>query len=100
MTHKGKRVVITAGGSGIGAAFVDRYLAAGALVAYCDLEPGPTPDGALAVRADVTDEDQMRAFFKQVEAELGGVDILCANAGTGGPASPSGHQSEAQKSPA
>jgi NAD(P)-dependent dehydrogenase (short-subunit alcohol dehydrogenase family) len=86
--HGGQRVFVTAGGSGIGACLVRRFLAAGARVAYCDLEPGAAPEGALGLAADVTDEAAMQAVFERVEAELGGVDILCANAGTGGPAAP------------
>lgn len=86
MSHAGQSVVITAGGAGIGAALVRRFLGEGARVAYCDLDIGDVPKGALAIRADVTNEAQMSAFFDQVEADLGGVDILCANAGTGGPA--------------
>lgn len=88
MSHAGKRVVVTAGGSGIGACLVRRYLAEGARVAYCDLEPGDVPDGAIGLAADVTDEAQMQAVFDRLNDEMGGVDILCANAGTGGPAAP------------
>lgn len=88
MSFAGKRVVVTAGGSGIGACLVRRYMAQGARVAYCDLDPGAVPDGALGLPADVTDERQMQAFFDAVEGWMGGVDILCANAGTGGPAAP------------
>lgn len=88
MRFAGQRVVVTAGGSGIGACLVQRYLREGAQVAYCDLDPGEAPDGVLACQADVTDEAQMQAFFAQVDAQLGGVDVLCANAGAGGPAAP------------
>ncbi len=83
-----QRVLITAGGSGIGACLVRRFLAQGARVAYCDLDPGHVPDGAMGYQADVTDEAQMQAFFDAAEAFLGGVDVVCANAGIGGPASP------------
>ena len=83
-----QRVVVTAGGGGIGAAFVRRFLAQGAKVAYCDIDPGQAPEGALGIKADVSDEVQMQAFFAQAEAYMGGVDVLCANAGTGGPAAP------------
>jgi NAD(P)-dependent dehydrogenase (short-subunit alcohol dehydrogenase family) len=88
MNLVGKRVVITAGGSGIGACLVRRFMAEGAQVAFCDLHPGDVPEGALGVMADVTDEAQMLDFFASVESWMGGVDILCANAGTGGPAAP------------
>ena len=88
MSFAGKRVVVTAGGSGIGACLVRRYLAQGAQVAYCDLNPGTAPQGALGIQADVTCEAQMSAFFDHAEQFMDGVDILCANAGTGGPAAP------------
>jgi NAD(P)-dependent dehydrogenase (short-subunit alcohol dehydrogenase family) len=88
MSFAGKRVVVTAGGSGIGACLVRRFLAEGASVAYCDLDPGDVPPGALGIAADVTDEAQMTGFFEAAERAMGGVDILCANAGTGGPAAP------------
>ncbi|MGX9354880.1 SDR family oxidoreductase [Roseobacteraceae bacterium S113] len=83
-----QRVFVTAGGSGIGACLVRRFLEQGARVAYCDLDPGVVPEGALGLTADVTDEAQMLDVFAQVEDWMGGVDILCANAGTGGPAAP------------
>jgi NAD(P)-dependent dehydrogenase (short-subunit alcohol dehydrogenase family) len=86
VTHTGARVVITAGGGGIGACLARRFAAQGARVAYCDIDPGVVPEGMLGVAADVTDEAQMAAFFAQAEAFLGGVDVLCANAGIGGPA--------------
>jgi len=40
----------------------------------------------IAHQADVTDEAQMTAFLGHVEVTWGGADVLCANAGTGGPA--------------
>ncbi|MEX3015459.1 SDR family oxidoreductase [Gymnodinialimonas hymeniacidonis] len=89
----GKRVVITAGGGGIGATLARRFAAEGAKVAVCDLDGAAAEavaaeiDG-LGMGADVTDEAQMQAFFDAVDGAFGGVDVLCANAGTGGPAAP------------
>ena len=90
----GKRVVITAGGGGIGAAMAKGFADAGAKVALCDID-GPAAKavaagltGTLGMGADVTDEAQMAAFFDAAEAHLGGVDVLCANAGIGGPGAP------------
>lgn len=91
-TFRDARVVITAGASGIGFAFARRFSAAGARVAICDVDAGAVEsaraalDGAIAARADVADEEQMAAFFLQVEESWGGADIVIANAGTGGPA--------------
>ena len=42
--------------------------------------------GGAAEVCDVRDEAQMAAFFERVEVAWGGVDVVCANAGTGGPA--------------
>ena len=86
MTHAGARVVITAGGAGIGACSVRLFAAQGAQMAYCDIDLGDVPDGMVGVAADVTDKPQMATFFARVEETLGGVHVLFANAGIGGPA--------------
>lgn len=87
-----QRVVITAGGGGIGACLARRFAAQGAKVALCDIDgeaaeavAASLPD-SLGMRADVTSEEDMEAFLQAAEAHLGGVDVLCANAGIGGPA--------------
>ena len=89
---EGKRVLITAGGSGIGACFARRFHAAGAKVAICDMDAealaetaGALP-GVISVAANVTQPDEMQVLFDQLDSHWGGVDMLCANAGTGGPA--------------
>ncbi len=89
----GARVVITAGGSGIGAEMARHFIARGDRVAVCDVDADAVAaieaeTGALAMVADVTDEAQMQAFLDAADAELGGVDALCANAGIAGPAGP------------
>lgn len=87
-----QRVVITGGASGIGLTLARRFAERGDRVALCDADAAAVaqvqadhPD-MLARQADVTDEAQMQAFFDEVEAAFEGVDVLCANAGTGGPA--------------
>ncbi len=89
---KGQRVVITGGGSGIGLRFAERFAEAGAHVALCDADSAAIarleahhPD-MIAAHADVTNEAEMTQFLDHVEAQWGGVDVVCANAGTGGPA--------------
>lgn len=87
-----KRAVITAGGSGIGRTYARRLTAEGWQVAICDAAPealaatGRELPGALARVVDVTSEPAMDAFLAEVEHAWGGVDLMCANAGTGGPA--------------
>ena len=87
-----QRVLITAGASGIGLGLARRFAARGDRIALCDADPNAIAQVQaefpefIAQTADVTDEAQMEAFLSAVEAEWGGVDVVCANAGTGGPA--------------
>jgi NAD(P)-dependent dehydrogenase (short-subunit alcohol dehydrogenase family) len=86
-----RRVVITAGASGIGRAMAEAFLKEGWAVAICDIDERAItafaeahPD-ALALRADVAKEAEIEAFFDAVERAWGdGPDVLCANAGTSG----------------
>lgn len=88
----GRRVLITAGASGIGLGLAKRFAAEGDYVAICDADAAAVAEAQtefpefITAQADVTDEAQMQAFLDQVEAAWGGVDVVCANAGTGGPA--------------
>ncbi len=87
-----QKVLITGGASGIGLALARRFIARGDQVAICDADADAVarmqaqmPD-VIAVQADVTDEAQMAAFLNGIESRWGGIDVVCANAGTGGPA--------------
>lgn len=78
----GKRVVVTGGTSGIGAATSRRFLEEGARVvsiALADEEPVEGLTAALV--ADVADRVQVAAAFAAAEEALGGIDVLVANAG-------------------
>lgn len=85
-------MVITAGASGIGRRLAERFADGGARVAVCDADTQAVADmttthpDMIVREADVTDADQMDAFLSDVETAFGGVDVVCANAGTGGPA--------------
>ncbi len=87
-----QRVLITAGAAGIGRAIAERFLQDGATVAICDADAAAVASfaadhpGCIARVADVTSEAEMDAFLEEVESAWGGVDVVCANAGTGGPA--------------
>lgn len=94
MVNSKKRVVVTGGAAGIGRAIAAKFLADGAHVAICDADRSAVeafardhPD-AIGATADVTSEQEMATFLEGVEAAWGGVDVVCANAGTGGPAGP------------
>ena len=73
-------VLVTGGNRGIGRAIAERFVADGYRVAVT-ARSGEGPEGTLTVRADVTDAAAVDAAFTQVEAELGPVEIVVANAG-------------------
>ena len=87
-----RRVVITGGASGIGARMAERFAAEGDRVAVCDADADAVArfrsanPGIRAKTVDVRDEAGMGAFLSSIEADWGGADVVCANAGTGGPA--------------
>ncbi|SDQ17073.1 beta-ketoacyl-ACP reductase [Microbacterium sp. cf332] len=73
-------VLVTGGNRGIGRAIAERFVADGHRVAVT-ARSGEGPEGALTVRADVTDAASLDAAFSQVENELGPVEVVVANAG-------------------
>ncbi|SMG20440.1 SDR family NAD(P)-dependent oxidoreductase [Paracoccus sp. J56] len=78
----GKRVLITGGGTGVGADLARAFAGAGAEVVICGRRMVPLQavserTGVRAVTADVTDEASVKAMF----AEAGPCDIVIANAG-------------------
>ena len=75
-----RSVLITGGNRGIGRAVAEAFLAAGDKVAVTT-RSGGAPEGALDVRCDVTDPEQVEAAYAAVEAAHGPVEILVANAG-------------------
>jgi NAD(P)-dependent dehydrogenase (short-subunit alcohol dehydrogenase family) len=86
-----RSVVITGAGSGIGAALARRFAAERprALV-LADLnqpavEAVARELGAVAVKANVSREDEIRALIDRARDVAGPVDLFCSNAGVPGP---------------
>jgi 3-oxoacyl-[acyl-carrier protein] reductase len=73
-------VLVTGGNRGIGRAIAERFVAEGYRVAVT-ARSGEGPGGTLTVRADVTDSASLDAAFTEVEATLGPVEVVVANAG-------------------
>lgn len=75
-----RTVLVTGGNRGIGFAIAAEFLAQGHRVAVT-ARSGQGPEGALTVRADVTDAASIDAAFTEVEEKLGPVEVVVANAG-------------------
>lgn len=75
-----RTVLITGGNRGIGFALAQRFIADGHRVAVT-ARSGSGPTGSLTVAADVTDGTSLDAAVAAVEAELGPIEVLVANAG-------------------
>ncbi|WP_405139654.1 SDR family oxidoreductase [Sphaerisporangium sp. NBC_01403] len=73
--------VVTGGGSGIGKACVEAFVAGGAKVGVLDLDPGEQGGATLGVVADVADSVSLEKAMAEVAAAFGGIDILVNNAG-------------------
>ncbi len=84
----GRVVVITGGGGGIGAATAEAFAHDGAEVAILDRDEAAARETArriggtaLALRCDVTHDEEVVAAFDRVCETFGGVDIVVSNAG-------------------
>lgn len=75
-----RTVLVTGGNRGIGYAIAEEFIAQGHRVAVT-ARSGSGPSGSLTVIADVTDSASINTAFTEVEAALGPIEVLVANAG-------------------
>jgi len=89
---EGKRVLITAGASGICRTVAEVFIKNGAKVHICDLDNDALNNfKALSPatgtsQCDVSNHEQVSKLFDDCDKTLGGLDILINGAGIGGPA--------------
>lgn len=90
MRLAGKVAVVTGAGQGMGRAIAQRFADEGATVVAVDLNvesAKQTLEGKtgkhLARSVNVADSAAVNQFFAEIKNELGGVDVLVNNAGTG-----------------
>jgi NAD(P)-dependent dehydrogenase (short-subunit alcohol dehydrogenase family) len=86
-----RRVVVTAGGGGIGLIIAKAFVAAGDRVHVCDVNAeavervtrdNPAITGTVC---DIADRGAVERFVEEAVDELGGIDVLVNNAGIAGP---------------
>jgi 3-hydroxybutyrate dehydrogenase len=86
-----KIAIVTGAASGIGKEIARQFIDEGARVAIADLnleaaraaaeELDPSGAATLAVRMDVTSEDEVENGVEEICQRFGGIDILVSNAG-------------------
>src|SRR5712671_3159630 len=88
VSAKGLRVLVTAGGAGIGRAIAQTFLQHGARVQVCDVDEkalASLPKEIFHLKADVANLSDVDKLFEETKKNLGGLDVLINNAGIAGP---------------
>jgi NAD(P)-dependent dehydrogenase (short-subunit alcohol dehydrogenase family) len=93
MDVRGKVILITGGGGGIGAGLAEAFVERGARVCVTDInrdyaEAEGKRLGAMSLQHDVTSLDSWRKVKEVAQGTLGPVDVLCNNAGISQPFMP------------
>jgi len=97
---EGKVAVITGAGSGIGKSMAEMFAREGAKVVCADRSGKESEvaagigNAAVGVHVDVSDSAQVQHMVQTAEKTFGRLDILCNNAGFGGPMMPLHEQTD------
>lgn len=89
-----RRVLITAGGSGIGKEIAKAFTNNGDKVCICDIDKAALESakkdipGLVTVYCDISKRDEIENMVSETVNKLGGIDILVNNAGIAGPTAP------------
>ena len=89
-----RKVLVTAGASGIGKEIAAAFLSAGDSVYTCDINRTALDVAARELPGlktglcDVGNRDQIKSMMADAVSQLGGIDILVNNAGISGPTAP------------
>lgn len=87
MDIKGKTIIVTGGGSGIGEGLCHRFSQEGAKhiivadIIEADAQRVASEMGGIPKVIDVTDESQIKSLIDEVENTIAPIDIFCSNAG-------------------
>jgi len=88
MDFSKKTVIVTGSGRGIGKSIAKKFAAKGAYVVVCDIDQGlaetaagEVGNGAIGIKADVTNAEEIDNLFDKTRKEFGHIDIVINNAG-------------------